>query len=575
MHNIKFAVQNYGLLKEYNHNVDATILEIKETGFHGVEPFLLFMNRQGPIPKNMWTFRMLKETTEKMKGLGLEIPSIHIGIGMGGRKVDIQKVTAGIRKAYDITGCKLYVVSGMFHNASDARKWADIVNAIGKEIAEFDAKIVYHNHSQEFTEIEVEGRKMYVLDYFFSLLKVNVLLELDIGWSAFAGDEVEIFNRYRDRIVELHCKDFTREGLALTDQRMVSANAFAAIGDGTVRTKQIISLIADDMTAFNGYIIIDQDKTTGNMMDDLKTGYKNLVSFTEEASFDIQKICQKFNMEKERLSLMTFPMIMDYKMKRFSIKETFELCRKASLKSIDVMNVEPKEINEYVKYAAEYNIDIYCYIANISFFKEKANIDYNLQTEMAKAKKLGAKLFMIVPYKPIVDKKSIASLSKNEIREYLIKGFRTAVSIGKEYGLKVCFETTPHERLHLSGNEDCRYILDAVDDLGFVFDTANMLSHGDEPLSGVELLFDRTCHIHLKDVVVLDKKYKNIEQEFTKEGNVFKACIWGEGIIPIQKFYDKFNEAGYKEKFAIEYVHPPKYPANKIMHEITLKRFLS
>ena len=65
----------------------------------------------------------------------------------------------------------------------------------------------------------------------------------------------------------------------------------------------------------------------------------------------------------------------------------------------------------------------------------------------------------------------------------MISGFQTAVAEGKKRGLTVCFETTPHDELALSSAKDCGTVLNAVNGLKLVFDTANMLPAGEAPLT--------------------------------------------------------------------------------------------
>ena len=51
--------------------------------------------------------------------------------------------------------------------------------------------------------------------------------------------------------------------------------AFAPIGGGAIRTKDCIDL-AKSLPNFSGIYIIDQDKSTRDMLEDLKVGYENI-----------------------------------------------------------------------------------------------------------------------------------------------------------------------------------------------------------------------------------------------------------------------------------------------------------
>ena len=158
--------------------------------------------------------------------------------------------------------------------------------------------------------------------------------------------------------------------------------------------------------------------------------------------------------------------------------------------------------------------------------------------------------------------------------ERMVKGFQLAVKKGKEYGLEVCFETTPEDVVCLSGTEDCRYVLDRVPDLGLVFDTANMLPHGDDTLSAYEALKDRIVHVHLKDVELLNTKPSLFENEVAADGRLMRGTVYGKGVIPVKEVFDRMCADGYNGVFAIEYVRPKSETCNLQEHGSYLKPYL-
>ncbi len=50
---------------------------------------------------------------------------------------------------------------------------------------------------------------------------------------------------------------------------------FAPIGEGAVRHAEVIAM-RDRFPNFDGSVIIDQDKYTGEMLDALRTGFENV-----------------------------------------------------------------------------------------------------------------------------------------------------------------------------------------------------------------------------------------------------------------------------------------------------------
>jgi sugar phosphate isomerase/epimerase len=99
---------------------------------------------------------------------------------------------------------------------------------------------------------------------------------MDIGWAGMAGDEMDIVQRYADRIATIHLKDFyapyLRSGFNRTN---IPAEAFAPIGSGAVATAQVLQRL-NSLPQFTGNLIIDQDESRIPMLEALKTGFDNV-----------------------------------------------------------------------------------------------------------------------------------------------------------------------------------------------------------------------------------------------------------------------------------------------------------
>ena len=48
------AVQSFGLKQELEADLPGTIRKIRDIGFDGIEPLILFQAEQGKMPKNVW-----------------------------------------------------------------------------------------------------------------------------------------------------------------------------------------------------------------------------------------------------------------------------------------------------------------------------------------------------------------------------------------------------------------------------------------------------------------------------------------------------------------------------------------
>lgn len=279
-------------------------------------------------------------------------------------------------------------------------------------------------------------------------------------------------------------------------------------------------------------------------------------------------------MDKSRCSLMTFTLDIDVAMRKLSVKEILLLAKNAGISLVDVQNLSPQSLQAYRHASEEAGVRTHCYIGHVSFFSiPEETVRRELQKHLKTAAALDAKLFMIVPLNVVRDKKICAKLDTDQIRQRLKKYFTMAVELAEGTGIHVCFETTPHEFSRLSGIEDCRWVLEQVPNLGLVFDTANMLSHGDDPVEYYEQLKEYMVHIHVKDVAVLKPRWKHylLPSEWTKEGQIMQCCVFGQGVIPLKEILRRMEKDGYQGIYALEYCHPEKYPASLEHHVHQMK----
>lgn len=263
-------------------------------------------------------------------------------------------------------------------------------------------------------------------------------------------------------------------------------------------------------------------------------------------------------MMNDRLSLMTFPLAFDLAVKKLTVTDVLNIAAAREIPTVDLMNIPEDQIPAYEAAMEKTGVSVCCYIASISFFNDRPKVYSDLQKEMDIAAALGAELFMIVPYGPMSDLKKARRLGRERVHERMAKAFSLAVKMGGRYGLRVCFETTPHDETTLSGSDDCERLLERVPGLGLVFDTANMLPHGDETLAAYEQLKKYITYVHLKDVKPVPARVKLPFFEYTADGLKMSCVVWGEGIIPVKEVCTRMCDDGYMGRFAIEYVRPKK-----------------
>ncbi len=272
----KIYTQTFGLSKEFSEDLIGTIQKLHDIGFDGIEPFVMFNEEQGKLPKNLWAQDTLKIAKAKMDELGMTIPSVHIGVAFGWFSMPVGTIAKNIRMLHDQFGISNFVISSTFGNLAQAKHWAKMCKKISDGVRPYGCRVVYHNHDDEFKKVRYQGKTVEAMEVFLELTSEDVMLQLDIGWAGIAGDELDIVKRYADRIMLLHLKDFYKEYRnGLYTRKNMPTEAFAAIGEGAVKTKEILS-IRESLPNFGGAIIIDQDKTTGDMLRALEVGHSDI-----------------------------------------------------------------------------------------------------------------------------------------------------------------------------------------------------------------------------------------------------------------------------------------------------------
>ena len=274
------SVQSFCLKEELAQDMPGTIRQLHEIGFDGFEPLIVFDEKQGRKPANLFSFERLAQLKPVLDSCGMAMPTAHAGIGFGAFFMPTGKIISNMRRVHEAYGIRYFVVGGMFTNAGGARKWAKVCSAVAEGIRDCGCSVVYHNHDVEFKKINVGGRTLTAMDYFMEQVSPYVMLQPDIGWVSNAADEVEFVKKYSDRIISIHLKDLKQGSEAYTARNM-PAEMFTAIGDGRVRTREVLSLM-DSIPNLEGRLVVDQDKSTVGMMKDMRRSYANIRSFLEK-----------------------------------------------------------------------------------------------------------------------------------------------------------------------------------------------------------------------------------------------------------------------------------------------------
>lgn len=136
------------------------------------------------------------------------------------------------------------------------------LQAAAEMLAPHGISVHVHNHYWEFHRVE-DGR--YALDVMLEAAP-SVMSQLDLYWVAFGkADPVEVLGRIGKRVVLAHVKD----GM-LGDKPH-----FKALGTGEVDLPAAIGALD---TAVTEWLIVEQDQSDGDMLEDVRTSYLYLTS---------------------------------------------------------------------------------------------------------------------------------------------------------------------------------------------------------------------------------------------------------------------------------------------------------
>lgn len=269
------GVNTFGLTQKIEADMPGTFRAVKEAGFDAVELLVVPVKKHRGFPVAFSAEDMFHKVMAQVRACDLQVPSVHVLCSTGHSLRSEKAIIRTIRELHAKHGIHTFVFSGMFSDIKGARKWAKYIRSIADAVRVDGCKILYHNHTQEFQKVTVHGITTTALDYFLELVGEDIALQLDIGWAGVVADELALAQRYRERIVSIHLKDFAAGTKGTYDNTNMTTERFTAIGCGEIRTAEVLA-IRDTLPRFNGSIIIDQDNSVGDMLDEIRTGLVNV-----------------------------------------------------------------------------------------------------------------------------------------------------------------------------------------------------------------------------------------------------------------------------------------------------------
>lgn len=190
------SVQLHSVKQLIEQDFEGTLVELKNAGFDAVE----FAGRYGQFKNDA---QGLKQFLDNLK---LEVSGVHAGLP----HLRGEKGNRNLQFFKDI-GAEFVIIP---HDArvDDVQHIDALIkelNVLSTKVQEYGMTLGYHNHAKEFKAF----KKSTFWDYLASNTHKSFFLQLDVGWSNYAGaDSNSLFTTYTGRISTAHIKVRTHDG---------------------------------------------------------------------------------------------------------------------------------------------------------------------------------------------------------------------------------------------------------------------------------------------------------------------------------------------------------------------------
>lgn len=275
------GVNLWGLMPLCREDLPGVLRRLKDMGAESVEGLLVPKKKDRFASGAVSTAESFGAFYAAARAAGLSVPSVHVFYRVGKRNIPLPGVISALRTLSREYGVESFAFSGAFTDAPGARKWARYMNTLARALEGEACSVVYHNHDQELHTVLVRGEEKLALDYFLELTREDVLLQLDIGWAGMGADEVALAQKHAGRIHSIHLKDFCPGSRGNYHNPQVPKDRFCPIGEGEIRTGEVLAL-RHTFPKFRGLVIIDQDFSAGDILEDIRLGCRNTMNYLKE-----------------------------------------------------------------------------------------------------------------------------------------------------------------------------------------------------------------------------------------------------------------------------------------------------
>lgn len=235
-------------------------------------------------------------------------------------------------------------------------------------------------------------------------------------------------------------------------------------------------------------------------------------------------------------------------------EEMLDLVQASGFKSVDVTSWEVAllGLERVRKMLDDHGLSAGSFIA----FGEYARMDAEgFDARVAQGKKdadtaaaLGTDVFMLVPQA----QEGIGQYAPETIRARMAQHWKPIVEYAKGKNLHVVVEDTPDLRLHFCKAADVMDVLNRVEGLELVYDTANMTLVGEDPLEYLKIFQGRIGYVHLKDY--RPAPAGSVLAEYAQDGTKMSTAPMGIGMIHIREIVEALKNSGYDGGMTMEFI---------------------
>lgn len=278
------GVNTFGLKQQIVRDFDETFSALKEMGFASIEPLVVFPQAMGMEPEAVaqgfrqsgmdgvyWVDPYASQRIARLRQMGFAVDGAHLGLVgiVPGGLADVLPYATAFAKENTLS---YLVYSPQKKTIDEIRPHINTIRDGVENLKAQGVDLLFHCHYHEFAE----DQGSCVFDYLLEEIP-ELQIQLDVGWVHYAGvDVISLMQKYGRRIVSVHFKDY----LLGPDSKPL----FSAIGEGCIPLSNILAQAAGCPLAENG-LIIDQDSSTGDMLQDLRNGFLNIQKTMKEQDY--------------------------------------------------------------------------------------------------------------------------------------------------------------------------------------------------------------------------------------------------------------------------------------------------